>query len=429
MNNMLRLMLLVLGLTSALSHAEITIEITQGADNATPIAVVPFAGAVVDDNIGIIIANDLKNSGQFKLLPEASLPSRPSSSADVFMSEWRPTGSDYLVVGSARLNSLGQYDIRYELFSIAGGNRIAGESLMVPANRWRDAAHQISDRIYQKITGIRGAFATKIIYVNKYTNEQGKRRYRLEMADSDGHRPMNVLDSHEPVLSPSWSPDGTRVAYVSFESGRPAIYIQNLATRERERITSFSGLNGAPAWSPDGRQLAMTLSKDGNPEIYVMNIESRVLRRITNHYAIDTEARWFPDGKSLIFTSDRGGTPQLYKVDINSLAVSRVTFEGNYNARAELSPDGKMVAFVHREKGQQFQIAVQELATGIQSIVTGTALDESPSFAPNGSLLVYATRRGSTGILSLVSPEGRVKVQLPARRGEVKEPAWSPFLR
>lgn len=425
---MARLLFLSLLLLPQWAMADFMIEIIGGVPDATPIAVAPFGGPALDDNPGVIIANDLRNSGLFKPLPDSALPAHPISAGEVFFHDWLNIGADYLVVGNVTQNNLGLYEMRYDLLNLATSTRLQGEALTLPATQWRDAAHQIADRIYQRITGVRGAFATRLLYVNKYFNEQGKLRFRLEIADSDGHRPVNVLDSPEPIISPAWSPDGERIAYVSFESGRPAIYVQTLRSRSREKIASFPGINGAPAWSPDGSQLALTLSKDGNPEIYLMDLRSHALTRLTDDDAIDTEPRWFPDGQSLIFTSDRGGTPQLYRLDVGSRAVKRLTFSGNYNARADISPDGGKIAFVHREKGQQFQIAVQDLSTGELNTLTSSVLDESPSFAPNGSLLVYATHRENTSILSLVSPDGRVKEQLPARHGEVREPAWSPFL-
>jgi TolB protein len=298
----------------------------------------------------------------------------------------------------------------------------------VPASQWRDAAHFAADKIFEAVTGARGIFSTKIIYVNQYPHN-GKVRYRLEMADADGHRPLSILDSPEPILSPGWSPDGRMVTYVSFESGRPAIYTQNISTQQRTRLASFSGLNGAPAWSPDGARMALTLSRDGNPEIYVMDIGTRALTRITNHAAIDTEPRWMPDGNSLVFTSDRGGTAQIYRVTLADLKVRRLTFDGSFNGRADVSPDGRYLALVNRQRGQQYQIAVQDMNNGVMNVLTQTPLDESPSFAPNGLSLVYASRKGKYGELGIVSVDGRSHVRLPARLGEVREPAWSPFLR
>lgn len=426
---MLRFSALILLLISAtVSRAELVIEITRGADDALPIAVVPFSGTQAADNLGSIIKADLERSGRFRALDDSRLPARPDSGAALDYAQWQASGANHLVTGSATATTDGRYEIRYELFSLDRKTRLLGEALTVPASQWRDAAHFAADKIFETITGARGIFSTKILYVNQYPHN-GKVRYRLELADADGHRPLSILDSPEPILSPGWSPDGRMVTYVSFESGRPAIYTQNIGTQQRSRLASFSGLNGAPAWSPDSTRMALTLSRDGNPEIYVMDIGTRALTRVTNHAAIDTEPRWMPDGKSLVFTSDRGGTAQIYRVTLADLKVKRLTFEGNFNGRADVSPDGRYLALVNRQRGQQYQIAVQDMNNGVMNVLTQTPLDESPSFAPNGLSLVYASRKGKYGELGIVSIDGRSHVRLPARLGEVREPAWSPFLR
>jgi TolB protein len=427
MNVLHRSCLLLLALALSLgAHADLTIEITQGADDATPIAVVPFKGSELDENIGTIVHDDLERSGVFNPVAIERMPSRPSFAGEVLYSEWKPLAADYLLVGSATAQADGSYEIRYELLSVSQGHRLLGESVTVPAGRWRDAAHLVSDHVFEKITGIKGAFSTHIVYVNQYRSK-GKLRYRLERSDADGHRPVAILDSPEPILSPSWSPDGKKVAYVSFEEGKPSIFVQGVTTKERVKVADFNGLNGAPAFSPDGRRLALTLSRDGNPEIYIMNLASKALTRVTQNYAIDTEPRWMPDGQSLIFTSDRGGNAQVYRVNLASGDTTRLTFDGNFNARPDVSPDGRYIAVVHRERGQQFQIAVLDLKNGVMSTLTDTPLDESPSFAPNGAMLTYATRKGGQGVLGIISLDGRFKVRLPARDGEVREPAWSPF--
>lgn len=427
---MLRYLLLSVCLLAGLARAELVIEITRGADDALPIAVVPFGGGQPpgSDGTADIVRADLERSGRFKPLPFEKLPVRPTSGGQVLYNEWRGANVPYLVVGSATPMPDGRFDIRFELFSVDRQARILGERLVVPAAQWRDAAHLISDKVFQAITGVRGAFSTRIVYVNQY-KQNGKLRYRLELADADGQRPISILDSAEPILSPSWSPDGRKVAYVSFESGRPAIFAQTIATRERQKLASFRGLNGAPAWSPDGTRLALTLSRDGNPEIYVMTIATQALERVTNHYAIDTEPRWLPDGSGLIFTSDRGGSAQIYRLNLADKSTKRLTFEGSYNGRADISPDGRHLVMVHREAGQRFQIAVQDLQTQVMTIITQTPQDESPSFSPNGTQLVYATKRGKFGELGIASVDGRFQVRLPARMGEVREPAWSPFLK
>ncbi|HEX4869468.1 MAG TPA: Tol-Pal system beta propeller repeat protein TolB [Moraxellaceae bacterium] len=427
---MLRTLLLSLCLLAGLARADLVIEITRGADDALPIAVVPFGGPVPagNDPTADIVRADLERSGRFKPLPYEKLPVRPTSGGQVLYNEWRGANVPFLLVGSATVTPDQRYEFRFELFSVDRQARVLGERLTVPAAQWRDAAHLISDKVFQAITGVRGAFSTRILYVNQY-KQNGRLRYRLELADADGHRPISILDSAEPILSPSWSPDGRKVAYVSFESGRPAIFTQTITTRERQKLASFRGLNGAPAWSPDGSRLALTLSRDGNPEIYVMNIATQELTRVTNHYAIDTEPRWLPDGSGLIFTSDRGGTAQIYRLNLGDNSVRRLTFEGSYNGRGDISPDGRYLAMVHRESGQRFQIAVQDLQTQVMTIITQSAQDESPSFSPNGTQLVYATKRGKYGELGIASTDGRFQVRLPARLGEVREPSWSPFLK
>ncbi|MDF2445800.1 MAG: translocation protein TolB [Moraxellaceae bacterium] len=427
---MIRSLLLSLLLLSAFARAELVIEITRGADDAIPIAIVPFAGVQPQksDAIADIVRADLERSGRFKPLAEAKLPVRPSSGGQVLYNEWRDSGAKFLLIGSVTATADQRYEIRFELFSMDRQVRILGEKLTVSAAQWRDSAHFISDKVFEAITGVKGAFSTRIVYVNQY-KQNGKPRYRLELADADGQRPLTILDSSEPILSPSWSPDGKRIAYVSFESSRPAIYLQTITTRERQKLASFPGLNGAPSWSPDGTRMALTLSRDGNPEIYVMDIASKELTRLTNHYSIDTEPRWMPDGKGLIFTSDRSGNAQIYRLGLDDKSVKRLTFEGNYNGRADISANGRYLAFVHREKGQRFQIAVQDLQTQVLTIITQTPQDESPSFSPNGTQLVYATRRGKYGELGIASVDGRFQVRLPAQLGEVREPAWSPYLR
>jgi TolB protein len=417
------LLLLLLSLTG-LARAELMLEISKSSNNSQPIAVVPFGQDTRPDNLAAIIRNDLAQTGLFR--PAATLPAEPTTAGEVSYPVWQAARLNHIVVGKIIPVAPDNYTIQFELLSSDQQKRVLGETLNnIPASRWREAAHFISDRIFQQLTGLPGAFSTRIAYVLQYKRD-GQTRYRLEIADADGHRPQTVLDSPEPLLSPAWSPDGKKLAYVSFESRKPAIIVQNLMTQERMVLARFKGLNGAPAWSPDGTRMALTLSQDGNPEIYVMNLLDKKLTRLTQDNAIDTEARWAPDGQSLIFTSDRGGSPQIYRLDIASRDVKRLTYDGSFNARGAISPDGRYLAMVHRERGQTFQIAIQDLDSGALSTLTSTPLDESPSFAPNSQMLVYASRSGNRDVLGIMSLDGQFKMTLPASDGQVREPAWSP---
>ncbi len=424
--SLLSLALLCLALHA---RAELTIEITQGVDNPTAIAVVPFAWngpGVASDDVSQVIDGDLARSGQFAPVARTDMLSFPSTEGEVFYRDWRAINAEYLLVGRAALNA-GQLRLDYELFDVLRQTRVYSGMQSGPASEARMLAHRVSDAIYEKLTGIPGAFATRLLYVSVSKLPNGKDYFRLTVADSDGARPIVLLDSPEPVLGPTWAPDGRHIAYVSFETGRPAIYRQELATGQREQLTNFKGLNGAPAFSPDGNSLAMVLSKDGSPDIYVMDLASRRIRRLTRHYAIDTEPVWMPDGNSILFTSDRGGRPQIYRYDLRAGTEERVTYDGTYNARARIAQDGRNLVMVHQREGD-FHIALKDLQTGRLQILTSTELDESPSIAPNGSMVLYATKDAGRGILAAVSVDGGVKFRLPAREGEVREPAWSPYM-
>ncbi len=428
----LRLMALSLALLVLPARAELTIEITQGVDQPVPLAVVPFAwngASALPQDVSGIVSADLYRSGLFSLMERQNMLSFPSEGKQVYFRDWRLGGTEYLLVG--RIDPIAgsaQVSVRYALFDVINERRLISDTITGDSGQLRTLAHGISDAVYEKLTGIPGAFSTRIVYVSAESLGDGAFNYRLELADADGANMRLVLESKEPILSPSWSLDARKLAYVSFETGRPAIYIQDLATGQREQLTAFRGLNGAPAWSPDGRQLAITLSKDGNPEIYILDIKTRQLKRVTRHFAIDTEPSWSPDGQSIIFTSDRGGKPQIYQVELATGWVERLTFEGDFNARARLTQDGRHLVMVHRRDGV-FHIAVQDLKTGRIDVLTETELDESPSIAPNGSMVIYATQEGTRGVLGAVSIDGRVKFKLPSRRGDVREPAWSPYLR
>lgn len=424
------LTLIVFMLLSWSAQAQLTIEITRGVDNPTRIAVVPLdlgSGVSLPENVSQIVIADLERSGLFEAIPQENMLSFPSSENEVFYRDWRILDAEYLLTGQVE-ETAGLYKVSYELYDVLSERRVLRRQVIEgSAGQLRSIAHAISDKVYQSITGIRGAFSTQIIYVEVVRNGDGKDLFRLMRSDADGARPVMLLESREPILSPVWSPNGRRVAYVSFETSRPAIFVQDLATGERSQLTDFSGLNGAPAWSPDGRKLALVLSKDGNPEIYTLDLASNRFTRVTNHFAIDTEPSWTGDGKGIIFTSNRGGKPQIYQVTLASGMVERLTFEGEYNARGRISPDGESMVMVHQREGV-FHIAAQDLDTGTLRILTETHLDESPSIAPNGAMLIYATNYRGKGVLAVVSLDAGTRYYLPSKQGDVREPAWSPFL-
>lgn len=419
---------IVLGLATTAVRAELVIEITQGVDDPTAIAIVPFdwqGPGNAPEDIAAVVDSDLTRSGQFAPVNRNDMLGLPTTEKEVFYRDWRAIQSEYLLIG--RVSVTDQMRIEYELFDVLRQTRVYSGVELGPANEARMLGHRVSDKIYQQLTGIRGAFATRLLYVAVTRVPGGKDYYRLTLADSDGARPIVLLESREPVLAPAWSPDGREIAYVSFETSRPAIFRQNLQTGAREQLTNFRGLNSSPSWSPDGRTMAMVLSKDGSPDIYLMDLATKKLTRITRHYAIDTEPSWMPDGKSLLFTSDRGGRPQIYRYTLATGNTDRLTYEGSYNARARVAQDGRNVVMVHQQNGK-FHIALLDLVTNRLQILTSTELDESPSIAPNGSMLLYATKYGGRGILAAVSVDGGVKFRLPARDGDVREPAWSPYM-
>lgn len=427
------LTLIVVWMFSLAAQAQLTIEITRGVDNPTRIAVAPLelaGGASFSEDISRIIENNLRRSGQFEPVPREDMLSFPDREADVHFRDWRMLDAEYLIVGRVE-NTAGLYQVHYDLYDVLNQRKILSKQIVEGSERQlRDIAHAISDRVYEALTGMQGAFATEVIYVEVLRERTGgegfDETFRLMRADADGARATMLLESDQPILSPVWSPNGRRVAYVSFETSRPAIFVQDLATGEREQLTDFKGLNGAPAWSPDGKKLALTLSKDGNPEIYTLDIESGNFTRRTQHFAIDTEPSWTADGKGIIFTSNRGGKPQIYQVTLANGRVERLTFEGDYNARGRISPDGRTMVMVHQREGV-FHIAAQDLETGTLRILTETYLDESPSIAPNSAMLIYATSRNDKGVLAVVSLDTGTRYVLPSEQGDVREPAWSPY--
>lgn len=417
------------GFTSALESLD-TIVIDAGYDKQTKIAIVPFRQApelAGQQQMADIIAFDLARSGQFAPEETRNMLSFPTERSQVFFRDWRILRTEYLVIGRVDAEFDGDVSVAYELYDVSNRRLLVEDRHTAPLDAWRGLAHRISDVVFEAITGIPGAFSTRIAYVLAQNAGTSDARYRLEAADSDGARPQTLFSSVEPIMSPSWSPDGQRLAYVSFETGRPTVVLQEIETGEREMIASFRGINGSPIFSPDGRSLALVLSRDGNPEIYVMNLADRRLRQVTRHHGIDTEPSWTPDGRGLVFTSDRGGRPQIYQVELATNFVERLTFHGPYNARARLLADGVHLVFVHRLDGVD-HVAWLDLERDDLRILTETPLDESPSLAPNGSMLIYATKEQGRGILAVVSIDGRVKYRLPSSSGDVREPAWSPYM-
>ncbi|MDH1443480.1 Tol-Pal system beta propeller repeat protein TolB [Pseudomonas sp. GD03721] len=431
MNNLIRIALLGLVMLVGSVQAADPLVISQGADRATPIAVVPFGwqgGSVLPEDMSQIIGNDLRNSGYFEPIPRQNMISLPTQASEVIYRDWKALGAQYLLVGNIVPNG-GRLQVQYALFNVNTEQQVMTGNVGGGTEQLRDMAHHIADQSFEKLTGVKGAFSTRLLYVTAERMGTNNTRYTLQRSDYDGARAVTLLQSREPILSPSFAPDGRRIAYVSFEQRRPRIFVQHIDTGRREQITNFEGLNGAPAWSPDGNRLAFVLSKDGNPEIYVMDMGSRQMRRITNHYAIDTEPFWGKDGQTLYFTSDRAGRPQIYKTNINSGAVERVTFVGNYNANPKLSADEKTLVMIHRQEGfTVFKVAAQDLETNRLRILSDTSLDESPTVAPNGTMIIYATRQQGRGVLMLASTNGRVRLPLPTAQGEVREPSWSPYL-
>ncbi|MCW5590049.1 MAG: Tol-Pal system beta propeller repeat protein TolB [Legionellales bacterium] len=420
------------------TYALLNIELTRWVNNAIPIAVVPFAGQgqdfSQDNNIAGVISSDLKNSGQFRLLPVNKMSQFPSNIAGVDFPYWRKFGMDDLVIGQVQ-GSGGQYSVQTSLLNLFANQAqdknqsvLLNQTFNIPENQMRSLAHHISDLIYQRLLGIRGIFSTRLAYVNVVRSPGQRARYSLEISDADGYNPKVLLRSWKPIMSIDWSPDGKKLAYVSFENGNSQIFMQDITSGSRQLITSFKGINSAPAFSPDGRTLAVVLSKSGSPKIYTVNLSNGSMRQLTQGYSIDTEPSWSPDGSSIVFTSDRGGSPQIYKINLASGAISRVTFDGSFNARASYTPDGKSIVMLHRDAQGNFDIASQDLATGTLKLLTGSGIEESPSIAPNGQMILYASNVGSRVQLAMVSADGRVKLNLPSRDGDVQSPAWSPFL-
>jgi len=407
---------------ATLAQAQLTIEIIGGGATTIPIAIVPFAGeANYPYPLTSITGADLTRSGLFKLIDASAVNPRPTRPEEVRFGEWTARGADAVVIGSVTPRSDGRVEVRFFLLDAVKQTQLAGYSYVVTPAQFRTTAHQIADIIYEKLTGDVGVFSTRIAYITK----QGA-HYELLVADADGYNPQSIVSSNEPLLSPTWSPDGTRIAYVSLENKKPIIYVQSLATGKRQVLANFRGSNSAPAWAPDGNRLAVTLSRDGGSQLYLINADGSGVTRLMNSPGIDTEANFAPDGKSILFTSDRGGSPQIYRLTLGSGAVERMTFDGTYNVSPRHLPDGKGFVFVRRDGGR-FNLALEDFATRQVQVLTQGNADESPSVAPNGKLILYESEEGARGILAAVSSDGRVKQRLSAVASDVREPAWGPL--
>jgi TolB protein len=407
------------------------LSIRDGNASQTPIAVIPFAwqsAGITKTDVAQVIRSDLNRSGRFNALRDDRIPEFPARGADVKFGTWRLLNQKYLLIGAITDGENGLLRIEFELFSVVDQKSILHEALLGRIDDLRSAAHQIADKVYEKIYSQRGAFWTRIAYITS-SGLGDNRKYQLIVADSDGFNQIAIVNSATPLLSPAWSPDSKRLAYVSFERGNSAIYIQEITTGARRLIASFKGINGSPAFSPDGSRLALTLSRTGNPEIYVMDLASNALTQLTKSFAIDTEPVWMPNGREILFTSDRGGRPQVYAMSDTGQNVRRITFEGTENAKATVSADGKRIATA-QGFNSLYRVAMIDRERGEPGIVTQIStgrLDESPSFAPNGSMILYAAREGAKGVLYSVSSNGLVRQKLDIPLGDVREPAWSSF--
>lgn len=415
------------------------IEVTGGQNIGIPIAVLPFAGtgtndpierAVEKEDIAAIIRNDLHNSGHFQTLNIQDVQHIPKDSADIDTGYWKNFGAANLVIGKVESKGSGLYDVSFQLLDIYKDNKVPLLNIRFKdkyPEQFRALAHYISDYLFKRITGVRGFFSTRIAYIT-VDRDKDRTIHALTVADADGHNDKAIVSVPYPLMSPRWSPDGKKIAFVSFRGHRASINVVTIADGTIEEITRFPGINGAPAWSPDGRKLAVVLSKDGSPKIYVVDLVSKELTRLTNGTAIDTEPFWSPDANSIIFTSNRGGKPQIYRVILQTGEVQRVTFTGDYNATPSLTPDGKQLVMLHQSEKGAYNIAVQDLSSGKVKSLTSASLDESPTLAPNGMMVLYGMRETNQTVLGAVTLDGKFRMRIPVQDGNVKEPAWSPFL-
>jgi TolB protein len=415
--------LLTLSLLAAtLAHAQLSIEITGAGANRIPVAIANFAGdTAAAQVVTATVRADLERSGLFKLIDPAG--TTLDENASVNFSDWKSRGADALAAGSLARSADGRMEARFRLYDTQKQASLGGAVFVTGNDQLRAAGHRIADSIYEKLTGEKGVFSTRVAYVIKSGSQ-----FRLQIADADGQGAVTALTSTEPIISPVWSPDGSKLAYVSFEKKKPVIYVHALASGQRQVVANFKGSNSAPAWSPDGRKLAVVLSKDGNSQIYSVNADGTGVQRLNQSAGIDTEPRYSPDGGTIYFTSDRGGSPQIYRMGANGGDAQRVTFEGSYNVSPRPSPDGKSLAFISRRDGR-FQLAVMDLASKQVQILSDSHKDESPSFAPNSRMILIATETGGRGVLSAVSSDGRIKQRLSIAAGDVREPAWGPFIQ
>lgn len=417
------------GLWASSAQANLNIEITKSLGTAFPIAIVPFQGQrflPLPQRVSAVVEADLIHSGRFAEIPSGEFLSHPHHAPDVIFKDWRLVKADALVMGSVQPTGGGLFNVTFRLYDVFSKKQLAAFRYRVAASGLRQVGHEISDVVYQKLLGIRGAFNTRIAYVARQALGGHRFVYRLQVADYDGYHPQTILKSAEPVVSPAWSPHGHRIAYVSFERGRSVVYVENVDTGRRQLIANYPGLNGAPAWAPDGVHLALMLVLAGNPEIYVLNLQTHHLRRLTHDPAIDTEPTWSPSGNHLAFTSDRSGNPQIYLMNRSGRGVRRLTFSGRYNAAACYSPDGKQLAIVSRQGGA-YHIALLSIKDSSLTPLTDTRFDESPSFAPNGQTILYDTLVGNRRVLATVSIDGNFRqvIRLPGE--DVSNPAWSPY--
>jgi TolB protein len=405
--------------------AQFRVEISGVGQTQIPVAVAKFRSE--DDaspSLGVvsaIVRADLERSGVIKLV---AAPNVIEETAQPALAEWRGRGADALAGGSVTRLADGRLDVRYKLWDAVKGQDLGGQSIAVPLADARLAAHRVADGIYEKVTGDKGVFSTRIAYVTRAGN-----RYALRIADADGEGGQVALNSPDPIISPAWSPNGGELAYVSFESQKAVVWIQDVSSGQRRKVADFRGSNSAPAWSPDGSTLAMTLSRDGGSQIYAMARDGGTPRRLTQSSAIDTEAAWAPDGKSIYFVSDRGGGPQVYRMGASGGDAQRITFNGSYNISPAISPDGKTLAYITRQNGGSFKLHVLDLASGTATAISDTNDDESPSFAPNGKLIIYASRSQGRDVLMTTTLDGRIKAKLLSTGADVREPVWGPFNR